>query len=323
MSQAVVLREPGPPGVLKVEPIDVGPPASGQVKIRQTFAGVNFHDCYVRSGLYQTLTLPGIPGLEAIGIVDAVGPDVSSFRAGDRVGYITSAYGGYASERLISADLLVRLPDQLDDRTIAATLLRGLTAQMLVYEVFPIRAGHTVLVHAAAGGVGRLLCQSAKQLGATVIGTVGSEAKAQLARESGCDHTILYRTENFVDRVRDLTNGRGVDAAYDSVGKDTFSGSLDALAIRGHLVNFGQSSGPIEPFFISRLFGKSNTVSRPSLMHYFAGEQREPMAQRLFHALTAGLITADRYQEYAFADVAQAHADLETRKTTGAVLLKV
>jgi NADPH2:quinone reductase len=236
---------------------------------------------------------------------------------------MTLGYGSYARARLIDAEHLVRLPAALDDRTAAATLLRGLTAQMLVHYVFPIRAGHTVLVHAASGGVGRLLCQWAKHLGAVVIGTVGSEEKARLARRSGCDHTILYRSENFVDRVLDITGGRGVDAAFDSVGKDTFSGSLDALAVRGHLANFGQASGPIEPFLISRLFAKSNSVSRPNVFHYFTGADREPMANRLFQALTDGTLTPGEVQEYPFADVASAHAEVEARKTAGAVILRV
>ena len=188
-------------------------------------------------------------------------------------------------------------------------------------QVFPIRVGNTVLVHAAAGGVGRLLCQWARHLGATVIGTVGNEEKALLAQSSGCEHTILYRTENFVEKVRTLTNGRGVDVVYDSVGKDTFHGSLQSLAIRGHLVNFGQSSGPIEPIRISMLFEKSNSISRPGVFHYFTGPDRDTMAQALFLALADRVITADRYHEYAFEDVAKAHADMEGRKTAGAVLL--
>ncbi len=323
MSRAIVLREPGPPEVLNVESVEVGAPGVGQVRLRQTWVAVNFHDCYVRSGLYKTLPLPGIPGLEAVGVVDAVGAGVTAFREGDRVAYFTSAYGGYAAERLIDASLPVRIPDDLDDRTVAASWLRGLTALMLAYSVFPIRAEHTVLIHAAAGGVGRFLCQLARQLGATVIGTVGSPAKAELARAAGCDHTILYREENFVDRVRELTGGRGVDVAYDSAGKDTFLGSLDVLATRGHLCNFGQSSGPIAPFEISRLFGKSNSLSRPALFHYFQDGERETMSSRLFQALRDGIITTDESHEYAFEDVARAHADLESRRTTGAVLLKV
>jgi len=321
--QAVFIREPGPPDVLHVEPIQVGAPVAGQVRLRQTFVGVNFHDCYVRSGLYQTLALPGIPGLEAVGRVDALGPGVIGLKPGDRVGYVTRQYGAYASDRLIDSELLVRIPDGIDDRTVGATLLRGLTAQMLVYDVFPVRAGHTMLVHAAAGGVGRILCQLGKRLGATVIGTVGSEEKARLAHVAGCHHTILYRTENFVERVREVTGGRGVDVAYASVGKDTFAGSLETLAVRGHLANFGQSSGPIAPFLVSQLFAKSNSVSRPAVFHYFAGADRDPMAGRLFHALADGTITADDCHEYAFTEAAQAHADLEARKTTGAVLLRV
>ncbi len=323
MEQAIILRQPGPPSVLKAESIEVGKPQAGQVRLRQTYVGVNFHDCYVRSGLYATLPLPGIPGLEAVGVVEELGPGVSGIAQGDRVAYTSRIYGGYASMRLIDAEHLVRIPDNLDDRTVAASMLRGLTAQMLLFQVFPVRPGHVILVHAAAGGVGRLLCQWAKQLGATVIGTVGSEEKAKFARASGCDHTILYRSENFVERVRELTQGRGVDVAYDSVGKDTFQGSLEVLALRGHLANFGQASGPIEPFLISQLFAKSNSISRPAVYHYFTGEERKPLADRLFQALSSGIITADHVHEYAFADVARAHEDMEARRTAGAVLLKV
>jgi len=321
VDQAIVIRQPGGPEVLKIESVEVGAPGQGEVRVRHTAIGVNFHDCYVRSGLYKTLTLPGIPGLEAVGVVDAVGPGVTDFAKGDRVGYITRTYGGYASARLIDASVLIRIPAGLDDRTAGATLLRGLTAQALAFQVFPIRAGHTILIHAAAGGVGRLLCQWAHHLGATVIGTVGSEEKAKIARANGCDHTILYRTENFVEKVKALTDGRGVDVAYDSVGKDTFLGSLQALAMRGHLVNFGQASGPIEPFSISLLFEKSNTVSRPNVFHYFTGPGRDAMAQALFSALTSRVLTADDHHEYAIADASQAHADMESRKTAGAVLL--
>ena len=231
MNRAIVVRSVGGPEVLQPESITVGEPGIGQVKLRQTVIGANFHDCYMRSGLYPTLPLPGIPGLEAVGIVDTIGAGVVGFRPGDRVAYITGKYGSYVTTRLINADLLIRLPQWIDDRTAGAIFLRGLTAQYLVLEAFPIRAGHTVLVHAAAGGVGRLLCQWASHLGATVIGTVGSEEKAFLAKKNGCSHAILYRSENFVDRVRDITDGRGVDAVYDSVGKDTFEGSLQSLAM--------------------------------------------------------------------------------------------
>jgi len=323
MDQAIVIRAAGGPDVLRCESVTVGAPGPGEVRLRQSFVGVNFHDCYVRSGAYTTLQLPGIPGLEAVGSVEAVGPDVHAFAIGDHVGYITRAYGSYASARIIDAAMLVRLPAWLDDRTAAATLLRGLTAQMLVCQVFPVRADHTVLVHAAAGGVGRLLCQWASHLGATVIGTVGSEEKARIAANSGCSHTILYRSEDFVERVRAITAGRGVDVVYDSVGKDTFLGSLQALAVRGHLANFGQSSGVIDPFRISLLFDKSNSISRPGVFHYFVGAERDAMARALFAALEHGVITAERPHEYAFVDAAQAHHDLEQRMTAGAVLLAV
>jgi NADPH2:quinone reductase len=211
MPRAVVMHTPGGPEVLKLESIDVGTPGPGQARLRQTAVGVNFHDIYVRSGLYKTLPLPGIPGLEAVGVVEAVGPNVERVKVGDRVGCLTISYGGYAEERLADADALIKLPDEIDDRTAAATLLRGLTARMLVRHVHAIGPGVTVLVHAAAGGVGGLLCQWAHHLGATVIGTVGSEEKARSVRQSGCDHVILYRTDNFVEGVQAITRGRGVD----------------------------------------------------------------------------------------------------------------
>ena len=322
MARAIMMREAGGPEVLKPESVTIGDPGAGQVRVRQTAIGVNFHDCYVRSGLYKTLPLPGVPGIEAAGVIEAVGPGVNNFSVGDRVGYVTSGYGSYADLRLIDAGILMRLPDAIDDRTAASTLVRGLTAQLLLHQVYPVWPGHTVLVHAAAGGVGRLLCQWAKHLGATVIGTVGSEEKAQIAKANGCDHTILYRTENFVEKVQAITNGRGVNVAYDSVGKDTFLGSMQSLAPLGHLANFGQASGPIEPFTTSLLAQKSNSVSRPIVFHYLADPaRRDNMAQSLFKALADGVITSDARHEYAFDDVAQAHRDMEARKTAGAVLL--
>ncbi|HEX4893060.1 MAG TPA: quinone oxidoreductase, partial [Hyphomicrobiaceae bacterium] len=248
MAKAILLRETGGPEVLRLEDVDVRAPGAGEVRLRQTAVGVNFHDCYVRSGLYKTLKLPGIPGLEAAGTIEAVGPEVANFRAGDRVAYFTAAYGGYASERIIRAGELVRLPDAIDDRTAAAIMVKGLTAHMLVHLVYQIRPGNRILVHAAAGGVGTLLCQWASKLGAEVIGTVGSPEKGEIARRAGCRHVILYRSENFVERVKEITGGKGVDVAYDSVGRDTFLGSLNCLARLGHLVNFGQSSGPVAPF---------------------------------------------------------------------------
>ncbi len=322
MPNAIILRQHGGPETLSIEAITVGAPAPGEIRLRQTAIGVNFHDIYVRSGLYASLTLPGIPGIEAAGIVEAIGPEVTHLRPGDRVAYVTGAYGAYAQERLLPADLALKLPDNVSEQTAAALILKGLTARMLLHRVHPISAGDTVLVHAAAGGVGRLLVQWARHLGATVIGTVGSEAKAEEATSCGAHHTILYRHEDFVARVRTITNGFGVDVAYDSVGHDTFQGSLDCLAVLGHLVNFGQSSGPVEPFRIAALSAKSNSVSRPMLFHYIANRAAlEDMAAGFFAALADGVLTPGEIQTYDLADVASAHRDLEARRTTGAVVL--
>jgi NADPH2:quinone reductase len=322
MARAIVMRAPGGPEVLKVEDVEVGQPGPAQARLRQTAIGVNFHDIYVRSGLYTTLPLPGIPGLEAVGVVEAVGPQVEGVKVGDRVGCLTITYGGYAQSRVVDADSLIALPDSIDDRTAAATLLRGLTAQMLAHHAHPIRPGQTVLVHAASGGVGRLLCQWAHHLGATVIGTVGSEEKARNARTNGCDHAILYRTEDFVERVQAITHGRGVDVAYDSVGKDTFLGSMTCLARLGHMVNFGQASGPVDPIPMSLLFQKSNSVTRPNLFHYLAdAPRRKEMTASLFAALAAGTITPGAIHEYRFEDAGRAQHDMEQRTTAGAVIL--
>jgi len=322
MARAIVMRAPGGPEVLKVERVEVGQPGPGQVRLRQTAVGVNFHDIYVRTGLYQTLPLPGVPGLEAVGVVEAVGPGVDQVRVGDRAGCLTRAYGAYADERLVDADLLIKLPDAVDDRTAAATLLRGLTAQMLVHQVHAMRPGLTILVHAASGGVGRLLCQWAHHMGASVIGTVGSEEKARSARENGCDHVILYRTEDFVERVQAITGGRGVDVAYDAVGKDTFMGSMTCLARLGHMVNFGQASGPVDPIPMSLLFQKSNSVTRPNMFHYLEDpSRREQMTASLFTALANGVITPGALHEYRFEDIGRAQQNMEDRKTAGAVIL--
>ena len=322
MPNAILLRQHGGPETLRTEAITVGAPGPAEIRLRQTAIGVNFHDIYVRSGLYASLTLPGIPGIEAAGIVEAIGPEVTHLRPGDRVAYVTAGYGAYAQERLLPADLALKLPDNVGEQTAAALILKGLTARMLLHRVHPIAAGDTVLVHAAAGGVGRLLVQWARHLGATVIGTVGSEAKAEEAARCGAHHTILYRQEDFVARVRAITNGRGVDVAYDSVGHDTFQGSLDSLALLGHLVNFGQSSGPVEPFRIAALSAKSNSVSRPMLFHYIANRAAlEDMAAGFFAALADGVLTAGPIQTYDLSDVATAHRDLEARRTTGAVVL--
>ncbi|MEA3368139.1 MAG: quinone oxidoreductase [Planctomycetota bacterium] len=322
MATAMIMHEAGGPQVLRRETVTVGEPGPGQVRLKQTAIGVNFHDIYVRSGLYQTLTLPGIPGLEAAGVVDAVGEGVTAFAAGDRVAYTSGNYGAYADQRLIDAGRLVRLPDDIDDVLVAGMMVRGLTARILLTDVFPVREGSVILVQAAAGGVGQLLCQWARHLGATVIGTVGSQDKAERARRHGCHHVILYREQNVVDTVKQLTDGRGVDVAYDSVGKDTFYDSLACLAPRGHLVNFGQSSGPVEPLAMPRLAAGSFTVVRPMLGHYTADPaDRDAAAGAFFQALRDGILTPDDPVRYALQDVGQAHDDMEARRTHGAVVL--
>jgi NADPH:quinone reductase len=322
MPTAVVIHETGGPEVLRLEPVEVGCPQLGELRIRQTAIGVNFHDIYVRSGLYRTLTLPGIPGVEAAGIVEEIGACVTGFSPGDRVAYTTPNYGAYAQERLISAKDAVVLPDAVCDRLAAAVMVKGMTAQLLVRHVHPVRRGEWMLVHAAAGGVGRLLCQWGRHLGATVVGTVGSDEKAEVARRCGCHFVIHYRRENFVDRVLEFTSGRGIDVVYDSVGKDTFSGSLDALAFFGHLVHFGQSSGPVDPFPVSLLSARSTTVTRPMCFHYVANRAiLEDTAAELFHALAEGIVSVDNIRQYPLHDVAQAHRDLEGRLAVGSVIL--
>lgn len=322
MADAIVMRAPGGPEVLRLEAVEVGAPGPGQVRIEQTAIGVNFHDCYVRSGLYQTLALPGVPGLEAAGVVTDIGAGVAGFAPGDRVAYFTSGYGGYASARTIDANLLVKVPDGVDDRMAAAVLLKGLTVRMLIADVHEIGPGMTILVHAAAGGVGLLLCQWAASLGARVIGTAGSAEKAALAKAAGCDAVVLYREEDFVARVKALTDGRGVDVAYDSVGRDTFMGSLDCLAERGHLVNFGQASGPVPPFEIARLSQGSYSITRPMLFHYAKGPERlGEMSAALFRALGDGTLAPPPPMVLPLREAGAAHRMLEARETTGAVLL--
>ena len=322
MAEAIILHETGGPQVLTIEGIAVGPPGPGELRVRQTAIGVNFHDVYVRSGLYRTLPLPGIPGIEAAGIVEEVGAGVSGFVAGDRIAYVTARYGAYASERLLPAELAVRLPPGVADDLAATVLLKGLTAEMLLRQVHRVQPGDRILVQAAAGGVGRLLCQWAAHLGATVIGTAGSEEKAELARNAGCQHVILYRRENFVERVHEITDGRGVDVVYDSVGKDTFQGSLESLATFGHLVNFGQSSGSVEPFEVARLAKGSNSLTRPVVFHYVAHRERlEAMAAALFDALSQGILTPEPGKAFPLSQAAAAHADLESRRAPGPLLL--
>jgi len=322
MATAIVLRNFGDAEVLVSEDIEVGAPGTGQVRLRQTGIGVNFHDVYVRSGLYQTLSLPGIPGCEAVGVIDAVGAGVSGLAVGDRVAYVTGTYGAYASHRLLDAELAVKVLEGVPDAFVATNLLRAMTVDMLISQVTQVKAGHTILVQAAAGGVGRLLCQWASHLGATVIGTVGSAEKADLARAAGCAHPVLYREVDFVSAVKDLTGGKGVDIAYDSVGKDTFYGSLDVLKPMGHLVNFGQSAGPVAPLTMPQLAAKSLTVSRPILFHYTATpETYHNMATAAFQACAEGVLTGGDVTPVALAEAPRAHRMLEERTGGGSVML--
>ena len=322
MPQAIVLREHGGPDTLGYEKVAVADPGPGELRLRQTAIGVNYHDVYVRSGLYQTLPLPGIPGIEAMGVVTALGAGVTGFSVGDRVGYITNTYGAYASERNLPAELALHLPATIDDQLAATVLLKGLTADMLVRRVHPIEPGMTVLVHAAAGGVGRLVCQWATALGATVIGTAGSAEKRQIALDAGCQAVILYREVDFAPEVMRLTNGRGVDVVYDGVGGDTFYGSLDALALLGHLVHFGQSSGPVEPLPMPRLALKSATVTRPMIFHYTQDPARlQEMAASLFEAFATRTLTAEPGLAFPLKEAAQAHALLESRTATTPLIL--
>ncbi len=323
MSKAIRIHETGGPEVLRWEEVEVGKPGPGQVRLRQTAVGLNYIDTYHRTGLYPAGELPVVIGMEAAAAVEEVGPDAGDLEPGDRVAYASGPPGAYAEERLMTADRVVKLPDSVDDRTAAAMMLKGMTAEYLLRRTFRLEPGQTILVHAAAGGVGLLLCQWAKHIGATVIGTVGSDEKAELARAHGCDHAILYRTENFVKRVRELTDGAGVPVVYDSVGRDTFEGSLDCLSPLGMMVSFGQSSGRLPPLDVTLLSTKGSLfLTRPSLMTYAAKrEDLLEIAADLFDVVEKGAVKINVNQTYPLAQAAQAHRDLEGRKTTGATVL--
>ncbi len=314
MANAIVMHAHGGPEVLRWEPVAVPAVQPHEVLLRHTAVGVNYHDAYVRSGLYKTLPLPGIPGIEAAGVVEAVGKDVRDFKPGDRVAYVTRQYGAYSERRTLDANLLVSLPDAISDTMAASSLLKGLTAQMLVQRVYAIQKDDWVLVHAAAGGVGTLLCQWARHLGANVIGTVGSRDKAPLALAAGCHTVVLYREENFVERVREITGGAGVQVAYDAVGKDTFFGSLESLAPFGHLANYGQASGAVPAFEVSILFPKSNSLSRPSVFqHVRTPALLRAAAKSYFDTCVTGALIVPDSLALPLSDAARAHALLEDR----------
>jgi NADPH2:quinone reductase len=320
MVQAIRIHTTGGPEVLRLDDIVLPPPGVGEVRIRQRAMGLNFIDTYQRSGLYKLASLPAVLGMEGAGDVVATGAGVTDVKPGDRVAYGTEL-GGYAEERNIRADRIVPLPDAISYETAAAMMLQGMTVRYLFRETFDVGPKTVMLFHAAAGGVGLIACQWAKALGATMIGTVGSPGKADLARAHGCAHVIEYRHENFVERVREITNGQGCDVVYDSIGRDTFPASLDCLKPKGLWVSFGNASGPVPPFDLTHLKG-SLFATRPSLMAYTAtAQQLRANAADLFAEVIAGRIAVRVNQTYALAEAAQAHRDLEGCKTTGSSIL--
>jgi len=325
MTHAIRIHQTGGPEVLRWEAIEVPAPGVGEVLLRQTAVGLNYIDVYFRTGLYAAPTMPFIPGLEGAGVVEAVGPEVTSLAVGDRVAYASAPIGAYAEARLMPADRLVKIPDSISDEQAAAMMLQGMTTQYLVRRTYKIQPGDTILVHAAAGGVGLMLCQWAKHLGATVIGTVSSDEKAALARANGCDYPVIYTREDFQARVLEITNGQKVPVVYDSVGVDTFAKSLDCLAPLGMMVLFGQASGPVPPFELGTLAAKGSLfITRPTLFSYTA--KRDDLvttAQELFEVVSKGVVKIAVNQTYPLAEAAQAQRDLEARKTTGSTVLKV
>ena len=322
MVQAIRFHETGGPEVLRWEAVDVGEPGPGQARVRHVAVGLNFIDTYHRTGLYP-LPLPSGIGLEGAGIVEAVGAGVSNLLPGDRVAYAGGPVGAYSEARCLPADRLLKLPASIDFRTGAAMMLQGLTAAYLLRRTYRVQPGDAVLIHAAAGGVGLIACQWAQALGATVIGTTSSEAKAELARAHGADHIIFYNREDVARRVREITGGEGVAVVYDGVGKDTFAGSLDSLRTRGMMVSFGNASGPVAPFDPLLLSQKGSIfITRPTLAHHTASRgELEALGNELFDMVTSGKVRIEVNQTYALKDAAQAHIDLEARKTTGSTIL--
>jgi NADPH:quinone reductase len=322
MPKAIRVHRHGGPEVLSWEDVAVGDPGPGEIRVRHTFIGLNFVDTYHRTGLYK-LPLPFTPGSEAAGVVEAVGSDVTDLRAGDRIAYGTGHGGADAEVRLMPAERAIPLPPGIDDRTAAAMMLKGLTAHYLLHQTIALAPGDTILFHAAAGGVGSIATQWAKHLGVTVIGTTGSEEKARLARAHGCDHVILYRTEDVAARVREITGGRGVRVVYDAVGKDSFAASLDCLSPRGLMVSFGQASGPVPPLDILTLTAKGSLfLTRPTLASYAATrESLRASAAELFRVVTTGAVKIEPPQTFPLREAAAAHIALESRQTTGSTVL--
>ena len=323
MTKAIRIYETGGPEVMRWEDVDPGQPEPGEALVRHEAVGLNFIDVYHRTGLYPLPALPATPGMEGSGIVEAIGEGVTEVAVGDRVAYAGIPPGAYAEVRRIPAHRLVQLPEKISFQQGAAMMLQGMTARYLLRGCYDVKKGDTILIHAAAGGVGSIVCQWAKHLGATVIGTVGSPAKAELARVHGCDHTILYNDEDFTARTKEITGGNGVDVVYDSVGQATFMQSLDCLRPMGMMVSFGQASGSVPPLDLGELAARGSLfLTRPSLMAYTAA--REDLlnhAGDLFEVVQSGAVKIEVNQTYPLAEAARAHRDLEARKTTGSTIL--
>ena len=323
MTKAMRIHQYGGPRVLRWEDVELGAPGAGEVLVRHGAVGLNFIDVYMRTGAYPQTALPAGIGLEAAGLVEALGPGVAELALGDRVAYAAAPPGAYAEARLMPAAKLVKIPEGVTDNQAAAMMLKGMTAEYLLHRTYAVKPGDTILFHAAAGGVGLIACQWARHLGATVIGTVSTADKAALAAAHGCDHPIIVGPDGFTEQVRELTGGAGVRVVYDSIGKDSFEGSLDCLGPRGMMVSFGQSSGAVPDFNIAGLASRGSLfLTRPSVMTYTAGrEDLEASATALFEVVAAGHIRIEINQTYALADAVQAHTDLEARKTTGSTVL--
>lgn len=325
MSEAFRFYEHGGPEVLRLEKIEIGAPGRGEVRIRNVAVAVNYRDVLMRRGIHAVKSLPSLIGLESAGVVDAVGPDASGLSVGDCIAYAGMPEGSYAEFRIVPAARVIALPAGIDARTAASMMIRGMTARCLLHDTYKVRPGDTVLIHAAAGGVGLIMCQWAKQLGATVIGTVSTEAKAEVARAHGCDHPIVYTREDFAERVREITGGEGVPVVYDSVGKATFEGSLKCLRRRGVMASFGEASGDPDPIPPRRLGALGSIyLTHPSLSNYTVTRAELLAAARdLFAMVESGKIKIEISKTYPLQDAPRAHADIESRKTTGSIVLMV
>ena len=325
MSKAFRYHQHGGPEVLRFEDVEVGPPGPGQVRIRNKAVAVNFRDVLLRKGIHAVKSFPAAIGLESAGVIDAVGPDVNGFKVGDRVAYAGMPEGSYAEERIVPTTRLLALPEGIDERTAASMMVRGMTARSLLFDAYQVKPGDTILIHAAAGGVGLIMCQWAKHLGATVIGTVSSDEKAAVARAHGCDHPIVYTREDFPERVREITGGEGVPVVYDSVGKATFEGSLKCLRRRGVMASFGEASGDPDPMPPRRLGALGSIyLTHPSVSNYTATRaELLATANDLFAMVLGGRIKIEISRTYPLEDAPRAHADIESRQTTGSIVLVV